>query len=118
MQSAAINDWQGILFLTTNRAENIDPAFESRIHVSLAYESLGFDSRRHIWTQFLERSASAETLTNEQLDRLAMVELNGRQIKNLLKTAGLLAWSQGQNLDFGHIETVLGLRERKSLQQN
>lgn len=108
----ATNHRQGILFLTTNRAENIDPAFESRIHVSLTYQPLGFDSRRHIWTQFLGRTTNTETLTDEQLDRLAEVELNGRQIKNLVKTAGLLAWSQEQKLGFGYIQTVLGLRER------
>lgn len=26
--------YEGFLFLTSNRAENIDPAFESRVHVS------------------------------------------------------------------------------------
>ncbi|KAJ5156611.1 hypothetical protein N7492_009414 [Penicillium capsulatum] len=110
--------YEGILFLTTNRAENIDPAFESRVHVSLAYSPLNFDSRRHIWAQFLDRTANTAQLTDAQIDCLAEVDLNGRQIKNLLKTAGLLAWSQEQEMGFKHIETVLGLRESKSLQAN
>ncbi|KAJ5665884.1 uncharacterized protein N7477_008332 [Penicillium maclennaniae] len=45
--------YEGMLFHTTNRAENIDPAFDSRIHVSLASQNLDEASRRHVWTQFL-----------------------------------------------------------------
>ncbi|KAJ5595295.1 uncharacterized protein N7459_001503 [Penicillium hispanicum] len=103
--------YEGILFLTTNRAEHIDPAFESRIHVSLTYKNLDFASRRHVWLQFIGRSTSAEPFTDAQLDNLASVELNGRQIKNLLKTASLLAWSQEATLRFEHVETVLSLRQ-------
>ncbi|PLB53426.1 putative AAA family ATPase [Aspergillus steynii IBT 23096] len=100
--------YEGILFLTTNRAERIDPAFESRIHVSLHYNELDWTSRRHIWEQFLGRSTSV--FTTEQLDSVAEVELNGRQIKNALKTANLLAWAQGLEMKFEHVKTVLDLR--------
>jgi SpoVK/Ycf46/Vps4 family AAA+-type ATPase len=103
--------YEGILFLTTNRADEIDPAFESRIHVSLAYQNLDFTSRRHVWCQFLARSVNTEVFSEGELDRLAAVELNGRQIKNMLKTAGLLAWSQKKDLNFEHVQTVLNLRK-------
>ena len=78
--------------MTTNRAQNIDPAFESRIHISLNYQELDIVSRRHIWSQFL--CGSSNSFTDEQLDQMAEVPLNGRQIKNVIKTAGLLAWSK------------------------
>ncbi|KAJ5168359.1 uncharacterized protein N7482_003953 [Penicillium canariense] len=107
--------YEGILFLTTNRAEHIDPAFESRIHVSLAYKELEAPSRRHIWSQFLGRSANAATFSDEQLEKLAAVQLNGRQIKNMMKTASLLAWSQQKQLGYQHIETVLNLRTSNAL---
>ncbi|KAI9040723.1 ATP-binding protein [Aspergillus affinis] len=100
--------YEGILFLTTNRAERIDPAFESRIHVSLVYKELDQASRRHIWTQFLGRNTSA--FTDEQLDSISEIELNGRQIKNALKTANLLAWVQGSDVKYNHVKTVLDLR--------
>lgn len=103
--------FQGILFLTTNRAQNIDPAFESRIHISLHYKDLDAKSRRHIWAQFLGRSAKTDAVTDEQLDQLAEVSLNGRQIKNVIKTAGLLAWAQDGLLKYEHIRTVLALRD-------
>ncbi|RHZ57982.1 ATP-binding protein [Aspergillus thermomutatus] len=106
--------YEGILFLTTNRAGNIDPAFESRIHVSIVYPDLEMTSRRHIWQQFLTRTAGTERFSNEQLETLAGVSLNGRQIKNVLKTAHLLAWSQEKPLAYEHLQTVLKLRDATS----
>lgn len=83
--------------------------------MSLVYKDLDESSRRHIWTQFLARSPNAQPFTEDQLDRLAAVVLNGRQIKNLLRTASLLAWSQKKSLAFEHVNTVLSLKEGKSL---
>ncbi|RAH48812.1 P-loop containing nucleoside triphosphate hydrolase protein [Aspergillus brunneoviolaceus CBS 621.78] len=99
--------YEGILFLTSNRAENIDPAFDSRIHISLLYPDLDAVSRRQIWAQFLPSTAD---ITEAQLDSLAELELNGRQIKNLLKTAHLLARDQERGLLFADLETVVNLR--------
>ncbi|KAJ5415702.1 hypothetical protein N7465_004397 [Penicillium sp. CMV-2018d] len=103
--------YEGILFLTTNRTQNIDPAFESRIHLSLAYKDLDAESRRQVWTQFLNRSSDIEAFTDEQLDHVAKSPLNGRQIKNVIKTAGLLAWSKGNELRYEDLKAVLALRD-------
>eukprot|EP00438_Fugacium_kawagutii_P028974 Skav210535 [mRNA] locus=scaffold3045:345352:346087:- [translate_table: standard] len=46
---------QGILFLTTNRASNIDPAVRSRITVALHYEALGFAGRESVWRNLLKQ---------------------------------------------------------------
>ncbi|CRL23672.1 ATPase, AAA+ type, core [Penicillium camemberti] len=103
--------YEGILFLTTNRTQNIDPAFESRIHLSLAYKELDAESRRQVWTQFLSRPSNIEAFTDEQLDQVAKSQLNGRQIKNVIKTAGLLAWSKGRELRYEDLKAVLALRD-------
>ncbi|PYH99790.1 P-loop containing nucleoside triphosphate hydrolase protein [Aspergillus ellipticus CBS 707.79] len=100
--------YEGILFLTSNRAEAIDPAFESRIHVSLRYPNLNADSRRHTWTRLLGDADKA--FSSGELDKLADISLNGRQIKNILKTASLLASEQGTELSYGHVQIVLKLR--------
>lgn len=110
--------YEGILFLTTNRVEQIDPAFESRIHLSLNYKELDSTSRRHIWRQFLGRSPNTTAFSDEQLDQLAVPQLNGRQIKNTIKTASLLAWSQQKELGFQHIQVVLKLRNINVLKAN
>lgn len=105
--------YEGILFMTTNRCDNIDPAFDSRIHVSLRYPDLSNESRRQIWMNFLASSAHANGLTDEDLDELSTIELNGRQIKNVLKTAQLLALRRNKTLDRKFVETVLAIQRRR-----
>jgi SpoVK/Ycf46/Vps4 family AAA+-type ATPase len=105
--------YEGILFLTTNRVENMDAAFESRIHLSLQYHELDKASRYHVWQTFLSRSSRVEEFSVEQLDILAEEELNGRQIKNILKTAQLLASDQEKDLGFEHVKTVLDIRKNQ-----
>lgn len=99
--------FKGIMVLTTNRVETFDPAFQSRIHISLDYPSLSVESRRMIWKNFLEASTQKNTITERQLDQLAYMDINGRQIKNILKTAQLLARRKSKVLEHEHILTVL-----------
>lgn len=101
--------YEGILFLTTNRVGNIDPAFQSRIHVSIAYSNLTAESRRAIWSNLLESPGLPHEMEEGDLKELAEVKLNGRQIKNVLKTAQLLAMKRGGILRRELVETVLAI---------
>ncbi|KAF2114279.1 hypothetical protein BDV96DRAFT_112945 [Lophiotrema nucula] len=101
--------YQGTLFLTTNRVDNIDPAFQSRIHVHMKYPDLTANSRRKIWSSFIEKVPS--DFTHGQLEELAEVPLNGRQIKNLVKTAQLLALEDQKVLGKEHIDLVLDIEK-------
>jgi len=106
--------YEGILFMTTNRADNIDAAFQSRIHVSLEYPNLNADSRRQIWRNFVAASAAGTiAIQDKDIDDLAMLELNGRQIKNILKTAQLLASRKKSPLTRDYIDTVLAIESRR-----
>ena len=106
--------YEGILFLTTNRVDNIDAAFQSRIHISMQYEDLNTSSRKHVWSNFLAASCKAKghAFSNEDLDRLAIHRMNGREIKNVLKTAQLLASRKGEGLGVKHVESVLAIEQR------
>lgn len=107
--------YEGILFLTTNRVEDIDAAFQSRIHISLAYEGLSISSRRHVWSTFLNASSSSSkkhAFSDKDLDELAIHPMNGREIKNVLKTAKLLANKRGMELGIEHVKTVLAIENR------
>lgn len=103
--------YKGILVLTTNRVADCDPAFESRIHVSLHYPDLDFDARREIWKSFISKVQAGETnpstLSSEEIGTLASHALNGRQIKNLVASARSIARENGENIDASHITTVL-----------
>ncbi|KKY30431.1 putative aaa family [Diaporthe ampelina] len=105
--------YEGILFMTTNRVDNIDQAFQSRIHVSLEYPDLTARSRAHIWRNFLSAARQEPELTGQDVEELARLELNGRQIKNILKTAQLLAKRKKSVLRRSFIETVLAIEKRR-----
>jgi len=77
--------FQGILFLTTNRVETFDDAFQSRIHVALRYEELSAKAKREIWRMFLEKVRVMEGVdtvgfSEVDFDVLARGNLNGRQV--------------------------------------
>lgn len=75
--------YQGIMFLTTNRVNQIDDAIASRIHLLLKYNSLGLDARRGIWESFLKKAVAKKggaCYNRKELDLLAKKDLNGRQV--------------------------------------
>jgi SpoVK/Ycf46/Vps4 family AAA+-type ATPase len=79
--------FQGILFLTTNRVETFDEAFQSRIHVALKYEELSFAASRTVWKEFIEKVRVKEGLEvmpfkSDDYDYLARKKLNGRQVSS------------------------------------
>ncbi|CRK28687.1 hypothetical protein BN1708_015327 [Verticillium longisporum] len=104
--------FQGILFLTTNRVETFDDAFQSRIHVALRYDKLSVKAKRAIFQIFIERArtidkVAATAFTEEDFDYLTKFDLNGRQIKNTIRTAQALATNKKEALSMLHIKDVL-----------
>ena len=110
--------YEGILFLTTNRVNDIDAAFQSRIHMSMRYDELNHAARKSVWRNFLGAVNNAagggeDALTDEELEKLAEQRMNGREIKNMLKTAQLLTRRTGEGLAMRHVESVLAIEQRK-----
>ncbi|KAI0852333.1 P-loop containing nucleoside triphosphate hydrolase protein [Daldinia vernicosa] len=111
--------YRGILFLTTNRVSTFDDAFTSRIHVPLRYSKLSEDSRLTIWRNFCNRVPGGVDITDKEMSLLAKHELNGRQIKNIVKAAESLAAFEGRRLNAAQLESfteVQGEFERDWLQ--
>lgn len=113
--------YEGILFMTTNRVDNIDAAFQSRIHVSLDYPDLTAESRKQIWKNFLTGfdnkgkggAQQKPEISDADIEELAELQLNGRQIKNILKTSQLLASRKKSVLKRSFIDTVLAIEKRR-----
>jgi len=154
--------YEGIMFLTTNRVNIFDAAFQSRIHISLDYTELTIDSRKAVWKNFLnqhnvvqsgirakgpakasassvkvsdtgndrlavdgiidednekdvlalhEKATQAHAITDSQISQLALMQMNGRQIKNILKMATLLAARRNEALKKDHITMVLDVTQ-------
>ena len=99
--------YKGVLFLTTNRASTIDETFKSRFHLTIKYPQLDATARKAIWHNLVDISNDGHGLTDTHLTSLAQEELNGRQIKNTVKTARLLARTDNNPLAEEHIRTVL-----------
>jgi hypothetical protein len=81
--------FQGILFLTSNRIDSLDTAFQTRITLSLPYHDLDVDGRAKIWDNLLFKSGiEADPIDTKAL---AVYPLNGREVKNALRLALALA---------------------------
>ena len=122
--------YQGVMFLTTNRISAFDAAFQSRIHLTINYPKLNLASKRHIWRTFVRPAAKPQSqqdepandtsqspsrrysanISDHSLDELAQLDLNGREIKNIVKTARLLASRKKTALEVEHIHTVLRVK--------
>lgn len=110
--------YRGILFLTTNRVKTFDEAFLSRIHVALHFTELSRESKIQVWNAFLRQvDALAEEpafgeITEAQVAELSKREVNGRQIKNAVRTAQSLASAKGRKLGYVHVlQTLYAMEE-------
>lgn len=101
--------YSGILFLTTNRVGALDPAFKSRIHISLYYPKLGRKASTEIWRNhikkardYFEEKAEKYSLREREIIEFSKQHFknlrdteaepwNGRQIRNAFQTAIALA---------------------------
>ncbi|KAI0537930.1 hypothetical protein GGR58DRAFT_323861 [Xylaria digitata] len=100
----AMEYFQGILFLTTNRVGHFDEAFMSRIHVSIGYEPLDEDARGKIWHNLFEKLKEDHKNGGPEIryeydakqyvkkdPAVKNLQWNGREIRNAFQTAVALA---------------------------
>jgi SpoVK/Ycf46/Vps4 family AAA+-type ATPase len=104
--------YDGILILTSNRVGTFDEAFKSRVQLAVHYPALDEDGRFEIWRNFICTLKDKNVEMNfEELNRkvplLARNKLNGRQIRNLVWTAGQLAKFKKERLEYTHLEQVI-----------
>jgi AAA+ superfamily predicted ATPase len=112
--------FEGVLILTTNRIAAFDKAFKSRIHVAIHFPTLTSSARAQIWRTFLLRvpgvSADTPLLSPQTLDLISQPKLNGRQIRNVVRTAHAMAKSDGVQLACEHIKFALRSMEHFELE--
>jgi ATP-dependent 26S proteasome regulatory subunit len=100
------------MFLTTNRVQAFDPAFQSRIHLTITYPKLSPQNRSKIWKTLTPATMLPPSWDQEAFDRLGhRYTLNGRQIKNLIRTALAIAKWREQLLSEDLLETVYNLNQ-------
>ena len=107
--------FSGIFFLTTNRPGQLDEAFQSRIHITINLPTLPHKSQLQIWLIFLQD----QNLTTDEMkgifdwltENTKDDNLNGRQIRNTVRTAMALAAQdkRSSKLSTSHIQHVLDI---------
>jgi ATP-dependent Clp protease ATP-binding subunit ClpA len=79
------------MFLTTNRVDQFDDAFISRIHIILYYDKLSPDYQKKIWHQFFDKLTKdrPDFLISEEARNFILYDTsitdigwNGREIRN------------------------------------
>ncbi|KAL9065944.1 MAG: hypothetical protein Q9157_007302, partial [Trypethelium eluteriae] len=93
----ALDYFEGILFLTTNRVGSFDEAFLSRIHVQIGYDPLTDDARQKIWQNHFdklennhEQGCKKIDIENyarmwvQEIQQVLKLQWNGREIRNAL----------------------------------
>lgn len=102
--------FKGVLFLTSNRVNSLDPAFKTRITLALRYDELDVEAREQVWKNLL--LSSGHDLDEFRTNQLAQNILNGREIKNAIRLAMALAAEDNAPLSQDYIlETVDILNE-------
>ena len=84
-----LEQYNGILFLTTNRLQAFDEAILSRIHASLKYTALKREARKAVWRFFVGRATTTHgnpACSEQSLDELVDKEMNGREVREAPST--------------------------------
>jgi hypothetical protein len=104
-----IENYQGILFLTTNRVDIIDPAIDSRISIKLHYEFTQ-SMRYNIWqNQFKKFNIDIKNIH----DPVFSIHINGRQISNVIKLSLLLTNGHADKVNIDIIKQCLQMMDIK-----
>lgn len=72
-----LEDFSGIVFLTTNVPHLIDPAIQNRVTLSIAFDIPNKNSRKHLWNTSLN-------IPHINIDALAEYNLSNRDIMNII----------------------------------
>lgn len=107
-----LENYQGIVLITTNLAQNIDRAFQRRMDVLVPFFSPQADERLRILQRHLPADHAVEPRWLEMA--AAQCTLNGGQLRNVVLNATLNAVDQDCVLDWCHLEDGLRSEYRKA----
>ena len=105
------------MFLTTNRVQTVDPAVRSRVHLSLTYPALSVTARSSLWETFILKGTAPRRpkwLNAKFLEKISRVEVNGREIKNMVRVAYALAMSDQRPMQA--MDVLQGLRSHNDFE--
>jgi ATPase family associated with various cellular activities (AAA) len=100
-----IENFDGIVLLTSNSRSRFDPAFFRRLDAIVEFPVPGPAERRSLWQSHLGRS---HRMSDGELNQLsAAADLLGGNIRNAVLTASLLARNSADQIDYRYILEAL-----------
>jgi len=99
---------QGIIFLTTNRAKNLDQAFHSRITLTIKYDALDDVARQKVWVNLLK--AAELEIDEKSIAVLSKVDMNGREIKNAIRLTQCICKEDNRAVDGESLVAAINLK--------
>jgi len=99
-----IEEYDGIVLLTTNYEQNIDDAFHRRIDATITFTRPDEDARRAIWAGIFPEAVPVDEL---DVDFLATFDVTGGNVRNVAKLAAFLAAEDGTPVGMGHLVSAL-----------
>jgi len=82
-----IEEYSGVVVLATNLRQNIDDAFQRRIHVVVEFPAPDPELRRDIWLRLLPQTLRASLSDGDIADVARRFELTGGNIRNVVLDA-------------------------------
>lgn len=73
----------GVVIMTTNRIDKLDPAFRRRLDLEVEFKMPNAEQRKAIWDIMLDNKMPKEYIDT---NRLAVEEMTGSEIKNVVKS--------------------------------
>ena len=107
-----LESYQGIILVTTNAPDRIDPAFQRRMDVVLQLVEPGPTQRWEIWQLHLPAGHQVDPAHLEDVS--ARAEMTGGQIRNAAMHAAFLALRDGQAVGDRHLDRAVAVEYGKA----
>ncbi|KAH8807104.1 P-loop containing nucleoside triphosphate hydrolase protein [Xylogone sp. PMI_703] len=113
--------YEGVLFLTTNRPDDIDDAIRNRVQLEIKFSQITARIRSSIWRNLIRFNAEIidieETRDADVFRVLGYFEINGREIKNILRLATCSAGADRQNpkVKVEHLVKIMRIKYANSI---
>jgi hypothetical protein len=106
-----LENFEGIIIITTNASDRIDTAFQRRMDVVVNFRAPEAAERWAIWQLHL---AETNVIDAQMLREIAMrCALTGGEIRNAVLHASVLALDEGSVVENKHLETAIRREYRK-----
>ena len=107
-----LENFEGILLITTNASDRIDNAFQRRMDVVIEFRTPDTNERLEIWRLHLPEQ---HAVPEQHLETIAIrCPISGGQIRNAALHASLLALEQNSLLNADQLEAAVRLEYRKA----